>query len=37
LGETLRPGVLAGGVLILGGAIAATLARGVREPEEALP
>jgi drug/metabolite transporter (DMT)-like permease len=37
LGETLRPGVLAGGVLILGGAIAATLARGVQEPEDALP
>jgi drug/metabolite transporter (DMT)-like permease len=37
LEETLRPGVLAGGALILGGAIAATLARGVREPEDALP
>jgi drug/metabolite transporter (DMT)-like permease len=37
LEEALRPGVLAGGALILGGAIAATLARGVREPEDALP
>jgi drug/metabolite transporter (DMT)-like permease len=37
LEEALRAGVLAGGVLILGGAIAATLARGVREPEDALP
>ena len=33
LGETLRPGVLFGGLLILGGAIAASLARGVPEPE----
>jgi drug/metabolite transporter (DMT)-like permease len=37
LAESVRLGVLAGGVLILGGAIAATLARGVREPEDALP
>ncbi len=33
LGETLRPGVLFGGALILGGAVAASLARGVPEPE----
>ena len=33
LGEALRPGVLVGGLLILGGAIAASLARGVPEPE----
>ena len=33
LGETLRPGVLAGGLLILGGAVAASLARSVPEPE----
>lgn len=37
LAESVRVGVLAGGALILGGAIAATLARGVREPEDALP
>jgi drug/metabolite transporter (DMT)-like permease len=37
LGEALRLGVLAGGALILGGAITAALARGVREPEDALP
>jgi drug/metabolite transporter (DMT)-like permease len=37
LGETVRLGVVGGGALILGGAIAATLARGVREPEDALP
>lgn len=33
LGELLRPGVLLGGLLILGGAVAASLARGVPEPE----
>lgn len=33
LGEMLRPGVLFGGLLILGGAVAASLARGVPEPE----
>ena len=33
LGELLRAGVLLGGLLILGGAVAASLARGVREPE----
>ena len=33
LGEALRPGVLLGGLLILGGAVAASLARGVPEPE----
>lgn len=33
LGEALRPGVLLGGVLILGGAVAASMARGVPEPE----
>lgn len=33
LGELLRPGVLLGGLLILGGAIAASLARSVPEPE----
>jgi drug/metabolite transporter (DMT)-like permease len=37
LGESVRLGVLGGGALILGGAIAATLARGVREPEDAFP
>jgi drug/metabolite transporter (DMT)-like permease len=37
LEESVRLGVLGGGALILGGAIAATLARGVREPEDALP
>lgn len=37
LGETLRTGVLAGGLLILAGAIAASLARGVPEPERAIP
>jgi drug/metabolite transporter (DMT)-like permease len=37
LGEALRLGVLAGGALILGGAIAASLARGVPEPEKAVP
>jgi drug/metabolite transporter (DMT)-like permease len=37
LAESVRLGVLAGGALILGGAVAATLARGVREPEDALP
>lgn len=33
LGETLRPGVLAGGLLIVGGAVAASLARSVPEPQ----
>lgn len=33
LGEALRPGVLLGGFLILGGAVAASLARGVPDPE----
>jgi drug/metabolite transporter (DMT)-like permease len=37
LGETLRGGVLAGGLLILVGAIAASLARGVPDPERAVP
>jgi drug/metabolite transporter (DMT)-like permease len=37
LGEILRGGVLAGGLLILAGAIAASLARGVPEPERAIP
>ncbi len=37
LGETLRAGVLAGGLLILCGAIAASLARGVPDPERAVP
>jgi drug/metabolite transporter (DMT)-like permease len=37
LAESVRLGVLAGGALILGGAVAATLARAVREPEDALP
>lgn len=37
LGESLRAGVLGGGLLILAGAIAASLARGVPEPEKALP
>jgi drug/metabolite transporter (DMT)-like permease len=37
LGEDLRLGVLGGGALIVAGAITATLARGVREPEDALP
>jgi drug/metabolite transporter (DMT)-like permease len=37
LEESVRLGVLAGGSLILGGAVAATLARGVRKPEDALP
>jgi drug/metabolite transporter (DMT)-like permease len=37
LGETLRLGVVGGGALILAGAVAAALARGVREPEDALP
>lgn len=37
LAESVRLGVLAGGALILGGAVAATLARGVGEPEDALP
>jgi drug/metabolite transporter (DMT)-like permease len=33
LGEALRPGVLLGGLLIVGGAVTASLARGVPEPE----
>ncbi|MGH2691138.1 MAG: DMT family transporter, partial [Actinomycetota bacterium] len=37
LGESLRGGVLAGGLLILAGAIAASLARGVPDPERAVP
>jgi drug/metabolite transporter (DMT)-like permease len=37
LGESLRVGVLAGGLLILGAAIAASLARGVPDPERAVP
>lgn len=37
LGEAIRGGVLAGGLLILGGAIAASLARGVPDPERAVP
>ena len=37
LGEILRAGVLAGGLLILAGAIAASLARGVPDPERAVP
>jgi drug/metabolite transporter (DMT)-like permease len=37
LGETLRGGVLGGGLLILAGAIAASLARGVPDPERAVP
>jgi drug/metabolite transporter (DMT)-like permease len=37
LAESLRPGVILGGALILTGAIAASLARGVREPEGAVP
>lgn len=37
LGESLRAGVLGGGLLILAGAIAASLARGVPEPERAVP
>jgi drug/metabolite transporter (DMT)-like permease len=37
LEEALRVGVTLGGALILAGAIAASLARGVREPEEAVP
>lgn len=32
LAEFLRPGVVVGGLLILGAAVAATLARGVRDP-----
>ena len=37
LGETMRAGVVAGGILILGGAVAASMARGVPEPERAVP
>lgn len=36
LGEILRGGALAGGVLILAGAIAASLARGIPDPERAI-
>ena len=37
LGESLRAGVLGGGLLILAGAVAASLARGVPDPERAVP
>jgi drug/metabolite transporter (DMT)-like permease len=37
LGESLRAGVLAGGALILAAAIVASLARGVPDPERAVP
>ena len=37
LGEQIRVGVLGGGLLILGGAIAASLARAVPDPEAAVP
>jgi drug/metabolite transporter (DMT)-like permease len=37
LGEPVRAGVFLGGLLILGGAVAATLARSTREPEAGLP
>ncbi len=37
LGEVLRGGVLLGGALILAGAIAATVAGGIPEPEPAVP
>jgi drug/metabolite transporter (DMT)-like permease len=37
LGEELRPGVVAGGLLILAGSVAASLARGVPKPEGAVP
>jgi drug/metabolite transporter (DMT)-like permease len=37
LEEALRAGVLAGGLLILAGSVVASLARGVREPERAVP
>lgn len=37
LDEAIRGGVLAGGLLILAGAVAASLARGVREPERGVP
>jgi drug/metabolite transporter (DMT)-like permease len=37
LGEGLRAGVLAGGLLILAGSVAASLARGVPDPERAVP
>jgi drug/metabolite transporter (DMT)-like permease len=37
LDEPLRGGVLLGGLLILGGAVAATLVRSPREPEAGLP
>ena len=37
LDESLRSGVLAGGLLILAGSVAASLARGVRDPERAVP
>jgi drug/metabolite transporter (DMT)-like permease len=37
LGEPLRPGVVLGGVLILGAAVTASLARRVPEPEAGVP
>jgi drug/metabolite transporter (DMT)-like permease len=37
LGEAVRGGALAGGILILAGAIAASLVRGVPDPERAVP
>lgn len=37
LAEFLRPGVVVGGLLILGAAVAATLARGVRDPRTGGP
>ncbi len=37
LGETIRGGVFLGGLLILAGAITATVARGVPQPEDAIP
>lgn len=37
LGEALPPGVVGGGLLILAGAVAASLAREAREPEAAAP
>jgi drug/metabolite transporter (DMT)-like permease len=37
LEEALRPGVLVGGLLILGGAVAATLARAAPQPEGGVP
>lgn len=37
LGESLRLGVVAGGIFILAGAIAASTARGIPDPERAVP